>query len=209
MESEKIKIQIGGNIARLRRQTGITQAELAEKLNYSDKAVSKWERGESVPDIAVLIQMSRLFGVTVDELIGEEAPQASRKPEKKKNYRRCASGNVLLLCSVLVWFVALTLYVVFSSIGISKSWVCFVYAVPVNAIVLLSLLSAGRNYRWNLLLISLIVWGVLMTVYITLLVFAGANIWKMFLLGLLGQAAIVLWFHTIRAGKSEAEHEQS
>lgn len=208
MDSEKIKIQIGVNIARLRRQTGITQAELAEKLNYSDKAVSKWERGESIPDIAVLVRMSRLFGVTVDALIGEEVPQASKKPEKKKGYRRCASAAVLLLCSILVWFIALTVYVIFSSIGISESWVCFVYAIPVNAIVLLSLLSAGRNYRWNMLLISLIVWGVLMTVYITLLVFARANVWKMFLLGLLGQAAIVLWFYIIRAGKREEEDGQ-
>lgn len=192
MDSEKIKNRIGANISQLRRQTGVTQAELAEKLNYSDKAVSKWERRESVPDVITLVQMARLFGVSVDALIGEEPPQAAfrnAKPAPKKGQK----GNVLKLSSVLVWFVALTVYVVLSSVGLGKSWVSFVYAVPVNAIVLLILLSAYRDYRWNRLLISLIVWGVLLSTYVTLLVFAGICIWRIFLLGILGQAAVFLW----------------
>ena len=51
---EDLKLIIAKNIVMLRRRDGMTQFELAQRLNYSDKAVSKWERGESVPDIAVL-----------------------------------------------------------------------------------------------------------------------------------------------------------
>ena len=57
MDDEKVKKRIGANIAYYRRRAGLTQAGLAEKLNYSDKAVSKWERGDSIPDVLTLIQM--------------------------------------------------------------------------------------------------------------------------------------------------------
>ena len=49
----------------------LTQIELAEKINYSDKAVSKWERGESIPDVSVLLELSKLFGVSIDFLVTE------------------------------------------------------------------------------------------------------------------------------------------
>lgn len=200
MDSEKVKIQIGANISQLRRQTGVTQAELAEKLNYSDKAVSKWERGESIPDVVTLVQMARLFGVSVDALVGEEVPQiAQQKPKPVAPGGQ--KGNVLKLSSVLVWFVALTVYVVLSSVGLGKTWVSFVYAVPVNAVVLLILQCAFRDHRWNFLLISLIVWGVLLSLYVTLLVFAGINVWRVFLLGILGQVAVVLWFRTLKTAR--------
>ena len=57
---------IAENIVTLRKNAGLTQAELAERLNYSDKAISKWERAEAVPDVLVLAQLAELFGVTVD-----------------------------------------------------------------------------------------------------------------------------------------------
>ena len=69
MDDEKLKYQIGANIAAYRKQFGMTQAGLAEKLNYSDKAVSKWERGESVPDVLILMQLAELFGTTVNDLV--------------------------------------------------------------------------------------------------------------------------------------------
>ena len=69
MEDEKLKLQIGRNIAAYRKQAGLTQAGLAEKLNYSDKAVSKWERGESIPDVLTLMQLATQFDITVNDLI--------------------------------------------------------------------------------------------------------------------------------------------
>ena len=69
MNGEDLKNQLGTNIAAYRKRMGLTQAGLAEKLNYSDKAVSKWERGESVPDLLTLVQLSELFYVSVDDLL--------------------------------------------------------------------------------------------------------------------------------------------
>lgn len=202
MDSEKLKIQIGNNIAACRRQQGLTQAELAQKLNYSDKAVSKWERGESVPDVVTLVELARLFGISVDSLTGECPAQA---PKKEIPRRRVDRNVIQMLVSLLVWFVALFVYVVLSSMQIPKSWIGFFYALPANAIVLLSLRSAWRMYSWNFALISLIVWGSLLSFYMTMLVFTGYNIWKLFLLGILGQAAIWLWFRMF-PGVKEDDH---
>ncbi len=195
MNAEKLKQQIGNTIAALRRQENMTQAELAQKLNYTDKAVSKWERGESVPDALTLVQLAELFGVGIDVLLGNaEVPKTNKKPRPKAD-----RGVIQKLCSLLVWFVALTVYVVLSSSGVQKTWVVFFYAVPANAIVLLSLRSAFRMFSWNHALVSVIVWGVLLSVYMTLLLFAGVNVWRIFLLGILGQAAVTLWFRLFRS----------
>ncbi len=197
MDAEKLKAQIGTNIAELRKQNGMTQAELAERLNYSDKAVSKWERGESQPDVVTLAQLAELFHVSVDTLLGIDNGEESAKPKKLR--RNGIYHGVLRLSSLLVWFVALLVYVVLSSAGVPKSWVAFVYAVPVNAIVLLVLRSTWRDYRWNALLISLIVWGTLAGLYVTLLVFAHINVWKLLFLGLIGQTAVCMWFRMLRS----------
>lgn len=205
MDSEKLKLQIGNNIAAFRKQCGMTQADLAEKLNYSDKAVSKWERGESVPDIVTLAQIAEIFGIGLDAVVGAEPAAVCVKSEAVVTIRRVDKNVIQMLVSILVWFVALFVYVVLSSMELSRSWIGFFYAVPANAIVLLSLRSAWRKYNWNLVLVSLIVWGSLISFYMTMLVFTGFNIWRLFLLGILGQAAVWLWFRMFRSPKEEAD----
>ena len=203
MDGEKLRAQLGANIAAYRRQSNMTQLELAEKLNYSDKAVSKWERGEAVPDVITLAQLARQFGVTVDDLLGTEKPA----PAKKERSGRQVNRNVIQkLVSLLVWLVALTVYVVLSSMNIPKSWIGFFYAVPVNAIVLLSLRSAWRDFSRNHLLVSLIVWGFVVSFYVTMLVFTSFNLWKLFLLGALGQVATSLWFRLFSGAKGEEKN---
>ena len=203
MDSERLKAQIGSNIAACRRQCNMTQAELAQKINYSDKAVSKWERGESIPDVMTLAKLAELFGVGLDALVGDSQPAVSA--DSLPSLRRRVDKRVIqMLVSILVWFVALFVYVVLSSMDIPKSWIGFIYAIPANAIVLLSLRSAWRMYNRNKLLVSMIVWGSLLSFYMTMLVFTGFNIWKLFLLGLAGQAAVLLWFRMFRPVKEES-----
>ena len=215
MEDEKLKKQIGANIAAYRKRLQMTQAGLAEKLNYSDKAVSKWERGESVPDVQTLMQLAELYDVTVNDLLVDPnaLPENPGTVERvmgravEKTLKRKADKRIILsLSSTLVWFVALLCFVVISSLGIPKSWMAFVYALPVDAIVLLSLRSAWRDFRWNQLLISGIMWGSVMSIYLSLLVFGGLNIWKLFLLGIPGQLAILLWFRLYRKPKKETQN---
>ena len=203
MDGENLKYQIGANIAAYRKRSRLTQAGLAEKLNYSDKAVSKWERGESVPDVVTLVQLAEQFGVTVNDLLVDpnalpENPGTIEKAivhvSEKALKRKADKGIILRLCTTLVWFVALFIFVVVSSIGIPNSWVAFIYAIPANAIVLLSLRSAWHDFRWNKALISAIVWGSLLSIYMSIQAFLDFNAWKVFLLGIPGQIAIFLWF---------------
>lgn len=214
MNDEKLKNQLGENIAALRKRGGMTQAALADRINYSDKAVSKWERGESIPDVLTLMELSEIFEVSVDELLRDpnELPQNVGKVEQvmgkavEKTLKRKADKRIIeKLCSVLVWFVALLVFVIFSSLEISKSWLAFFYAVPVNCIVMLCLRSAWRDFRTNKWLISGIVWGFLISFYVTVLVLAQYNLWKILLLGIPGQIAILLWFRMFRKGNVE-EH---
>jgi len=216
MEEDKLKKQIGANIAAYRKRMQLTQAGLAEKLNYSDKAVSKWERGESAPDVQTLAQLAELFDVTVNDLLIDpnELPETTGTMERvmgravEKTLKRKADKRIILmLSSLLVWFVALFLFVVVSSLDVPKSWLAFIYAVPANAIVLLSLRSAWHDFRWNQVLISVIMWGGILSIYITLYVFAHVNVWKMFLLGIPGQLAILLWFRLYRKTAKEDIHE--
>ena len=215
MDGEKLKLQIGSNIANYRKGAGLTQAGLAEKLNYSDKAVSKWERGESMPDVTTLVQLAEQFGITVNDLLvdPDALPGNPGKLEKamtqvsEKALKRKADKNIILgLSSILVWFVALLLYVLLSSfeIGEKWNWVFFFYAIPANCIVLLSLRSAWHDFRWNKMLISGIAWGSLLSIYITA-TFWNFNLWKIFLLGILGQVAIFLWFRMFRPVKEQVQ----
>ena len=203
MNDEKLKTQLGANIASYRKRFRMTQAALAEKINYSDKAVSKWERGESIPDLPTIVLLAELFEVTVDDLIvdPDALPETTGKVEKimsaavEKTLKRKANKRAILgLSSILVWFVALLAYVLFSSLDLENSWLAFIYAFPVNCIVLLTLRSAWRDFRWNQTLVSGIVWGALASIYATLLVLLQLNIWKVFLLGIPGQLAIFFWF---------------
>ncbi len=213
MNDEKLKSQLGANIVAYRKRIGLTQAKLAEQLNYSDKAVSKWERGESVPDVLTLVQLAEFFGTTVDELLRDpdEIPANTGGPiehamEKavEKTLKRKANKRVILgLSSLLVWFVALLIFVVVSSLDIPRSWIAFLYAIPADAIVQLSLRSAWGDFRWNMALISILMWGGLLGLYASLRLFVHVDIWKLFLLGVPGQFAVLLWFRMYRKSNRE------
>ena len=218
MNDEILKSQIGKNIVMNRKRCGYTQAGLAEKLHYSDKAVSKWERGESIPDVLILVQLAELFGITVNDLLSDPnaLPENPGKVERvmdkavqKTLKRKADKGIILKLSTVLVWFVALLIFVVLSTFDIPKTWLAFIYAIPANAIVLLSLRSAWRDYRWNLSLISIIMWGSLLSLFMTVIVLFQFNFWKLFLLGIPGQAAIILWKYLYRKAPKEEQYGQS
>ena len=218
MDNEKLKYQIGTNIAMYRKQAGLTQAGLAEKLNYSDKAVSKWERGESVPDVLTLALLAEQFEITVNDLLSDpnELPgnptslEAAMTKVSEKALKRKANKNIILmLSSLLVWFVALLFYVVLSTFDLTDpySYVLFPYAIPITAIVLLSLRSAWRDFRWNKALISIIVWGSLFSLHITFYMTWHIHLWKLYLLGIPGQMAILLWFRLFSPAKQPEEEK--
>lgn len=79
-----MKKTLGMMIAELRKEKGMTQLELAEKMGVTDKAVSKWERDLSCPDINSLPKLAEILGVTVDELmqIKKEAENPKQSPKE-------------------------------------------------------------------------------------------------------------------------------
>lgn len=207
MNDEMLRTQLGANIASYRKKNGLTQAALAEKLNYSDKAVSKWERGESVPDLLTVTQLAELFGVSVDDLIRDcnalpksigKVEQAMSRAVEKTLKRKADKRIIQQLCIILVFFIALLVFVICNTFNVPNSWVSFFYAVPANAIVLLSLRSAWHDYRKNFGLISIIMWGSLVSLYVTLKLFVNVDFWMLFLLGIPGQIAIFLWSRMFR-----------
>ena len=213
MVDENVKYRIGSNIAAYRKRDGLTQVSLAEKLNYSDKAVSKWERGESIPDVLTLMQLADLFGITVNDLVcdpnalpehsGSKLEQAMTQVSEKALKRKANKNVIQALSSTLVWFIALFAFVILSSFDALETYSCLLFfvAIPANAIVLLSLRSAWRDFRWNQMLISLIVWGSLLSIFMIILTAYHYNFWKVFLLGIPGQIAIFLWFRMFRPTK--------
>lgn len=188
-----LKNSIARNIADLRRSNNMTQLELAERLNYSDKAISKWERGESLPDIAVLKNIADIFLVTVDYLL-EETHKRETSPATQTVMRRRRRGVIAWLGVLLVWMVATTAFVAIQlatkTIGIA--WLTFVWAIPVSMVVWLIMNSIWFNRRRNYLIVSLLMWTVLAAAHIALLV-AGVNVWLIYLLGIPAQIIIFLW----------------
>lgn len=188
---EKLKVAFAKNIQELRKSRNLTQTELAEKLNYSDKSVSKWERGESIPDVASVKAIADYFGVSVDYLLEEEhdeKPSEALSPRVIKNRR-----TISLLATMLVWLIATVMFVCFASTKVfDESWMVFVYAVPASLTVLLIFNSIWGNDRHNFLIISGLVWSILATLFLSLYQIAN-NFWLIFIIGIPAEIIIILW----------------
>lgn len=189
---DDLKVVIAKNISDLRKSHGYTQFELAEKLNYSDKSVSKWERGDSIPDVVVLKELADLFGVSLDYMT--EAEHAVKTEPKQTVKRKIHNFSFITGISILlVWLIATLVFVIIDIVAKNAvmHWLAFVYAVPVSMIVWLVLNSIWFNRRRNFLIISLLMWSLLLSVFITFIPFV--NVWKIFVLGIPGQIIILMW----------------
>ena len=188
---DELKMTIAANIASLRKMREMTQFELAERLNYSDKAISKWERGESIPDVKVLKQIADLFSVTVDYLLTSDHSDKKEPPSVISHRNRL---YIMGLSILLVWFIATLVFVVWDLTPSNTPWhwLSFLYALPVSALVWLIFNVIWFNRKINWLIISLLMWSTLLCLYLTLSTLAG-NMWMIFILGIPGQAIIYLW----------------
>lgn len=172
-EKKDMKTIISENITKNRKKLGLTQLELAEKLNYSDKTLSKWERAESIPDIITLKELANIFGITVDELIGEKGDvPAYVIHQKKKMMTKRNIISVSLLSVGLVWLIAILVFVVLSLVLKEPSciWLTFISAFPVTAIVLLVFSCVWGNNFYRFLTTSILVWSIALLVQLILCV---------------------------------------
>ena len=188
-DQDQLAVTIGKNLTRLRKMANLTQLELAEKLNYSDKSVSKWEQGNGIPDVRILLQLSELYGVTLDDFVRDHTQDAVM-PKKTKRIQRLIT---VLLSSGLCWLVAVIAFV-FTGIfapEFGDAWLIFLYAIPATAVVVL-VFSCVWHYKWvRIVSVSVLVWSVLACIYLSCLQY---NIWLIFLIGIPLQILALFFF---------------
>lgn len=188
MTEEQLRSNIAKNISELRKASEITQAELAEKLNYSDKSISKWERGDGVPDVIVLQKIADLFGVTLNDIVSDEKPKLPRKKPYLTNrivIPLLSVGVVFLVASIA--FFVLRLLDVWSEM----SWILFIYAVPVSLVVMLIFSELWWNLLARLLTFSGLIWSVFISVRLT---FPVDDMNFIFIIAAILQVITALWF---------------
>lgn len=188
---ENLKKIIRNNLIRYRKEAGLTQAQLAEKLGYSDKTVSKWEREEGVPDIYILKQIADLYNITVNDLI-TETPLI----EKIKSLPKISKRNkfiIALLSAGLVWAIATTLYVILDLAIPNLSYLknIYIYAIPLSCIVLIVFNSIWGKRYINAVLISALIWTFTLSLYVSLPI---TNISELFIIPIPLQILTILWY---------------
>jgi Predicted transcriptional regulators len=191
---EDIKQNIAHNISALRRSVSLTQLGLAEELNYSDKAISKWERGESIPDVTVLKLIADRFGVTVDYLLCEhtETVKTVSQPHELTAVKNKNRMLISLQANAAVWLVATIIFVILNlTTHIADLWKIYVFAIPISCIVALVFNSMWGNYKkLNYLIVSVLVWSILFCIFIIFFKYGVASI---FYIGIPAQIIILLW----------------
>lgn len=187
----EIKQTVAENMTLLRKKNKMTQLDLAEKLNYSDKAVSKWERGEAMPDIEVLCNIADLYGVSLDYLVKEHAPNESPATTQAKK-EKSNKLTITLLAVILVWFVATFVFVYGQLLAEQNYWLAFIWAIPISAIVLIVFNGIWGKRKFTFILVSVLLWSLLAAIHLHFWKL-GYNLWLLYLVGAPAQIAVILW----------------
>lgn len=184
---EDLKLVVASNISRLRKSKNMTQAELAERINYSDKSVSKWERAEALPDVAVLKSMAELFDVSVDFMLKTHDEWNVEPPKPTRSY----SSSIITLVAVLgIWTVSVLLFVIFWLLG-KQIWEIFLYTLPLSLTTLLVLNNVWKERRYNLAIISGLLFSIFLIVYGSLKVY---NPWQIIFIFIPAELIVILSF---------------
>ncbi len=174
---------IAHNLCTLRKKSGLTQLQLAEKINYSDKAVSKWEKGDCLPSIYVLMTVADFYGVTLQEIVSED------KAVEPKKGKKDVKTMVSLLSWATVWLVATIVFVVLRYISpVERAWLSFIIAIPASFLVC-TIFSVV--WKWRLptaIFSSFFVWTSIMAISLML---SSSQIWLVYLIGIPLQFIII------------------
>ena len=191
MTDKELKEAIAQNIAGYRKSLNLTQLELAEKLNYSDKAVSKWERAEALPDIFVLKQIADLFGITLD---GLSAPHNADKKFKVQHRAFQAKILIPMLSAGVAW---LTVTVVFSILTYfqlwANAWLVFIFAIPASFVVLLVFSMLWWDPTFTFVFISALIWSSALVLFLIVPENHGHYNFLFFIVAIPLQVLEVLW----------------
>ncbi len=192
---EDIKKVIAENLINLRKEAKLTQTDLAEKLNYSDKAISKWEQGESLPGIDVFTLLAEIYDVNLDYFV-QKNPARTEKKENKEKKNEPKKRVISLLAVSVVWILATIVFVYVDMLFSIKAWTVYIWALPISSIIGIVFNSIwGHHKRRTLIYVSCLVWTLLLSVYLQLLSY---NFWVLFILGIPLQISIILWDNLIK-----------
>ncbi|MDL2236742.1 helix-turn-helix domain-containing protein [Christensenellaceae bacterium OttesenSCG-928-K19] len=154
--------EVGGRIATLRKERGWKQQQLADSLNVTNKAVSKWETGEGLPDITILPVLADVIGTSTDYILRGETPQKTQKTRNKLLMAIYAAATVVML--VMVYDPRVGVASLLDPAAIILLWVF----APVVAL-LFQYFGGKRGFWWNLLRLGLpiaavgvTIWGIAM-----------------------------------------------
>ena len=199
----ELKNIIAKNITELRKKHKLTQAEFAERLNYTDKAISKWERGESIPSIEILKQISDMFGVTVDYLL-HDLPIDQKSEYILPRENTSNKITITLLVVTMIWLIATVIYV-YTRINLSVNhWTIFLWAVPASCLILLMFNSRWGRRVYTFYILTTLTWSSLACFYIQ---FLRYQIWLIFIVGIPIQIAIILWAN-FKPSKAKQERRE-
>lgn len=191
MEKNIAKI-VGNNLTALRKSAGMKQIEIAKKFNFSDKTISKWESGESLPSLDVLVKLCEFYGITLNDLTSEslDCTDAANIIPVNAKIENTNKIIITLLAVTLVWIIATIVFIYAKLYTNVNLWIAFIWAVPVSFIVGIVLNSIWGKRKINFILISFFVWTLLTAIYLQILEY---NLWVVFILGIPSQIAIILW----------------
>lgn len=194
----ELKRIIAANLSALRQKAQLTQAELGEKINYTDKSVSKWERGDAAPDIVVLKQLADLFGVSVDHLLTEH-PGEEQLPEPAPKPREGMGRNQMIITAIAVLGAVLLAITAFIAVLLATGravWQIFAVLVPTLAILMIVLNSVWGKPARTAWYISALVWSGLAAACI---LFSPQRMWPIMACGVPAQGVILLAFRIKKA----------
>jgi len=189
---DDLKNVIAKNLALYRKQNGYTQQELADKLNYSDKAVSKWERADGVPDIFVLNALAELYDVTVNDFLSEHN---GKLPKARGKARAIKHWLITLLSAGLVFLIATIVTVVWLIVDTSIPVAKFAYliATPIALIVVLVFSCLWGRIWTTALTVSALIWSLCVLIHVSITVWSDTA-WLIYLIGAALQFLVILWF---------------
>ena len=203
------KLIVAQNIFYLRTQNQMTQLELAKKLNYSDKAISKWERGDGIPDAYVLKKMSELFGVTVDYILTEHTEQERKVDTKPAQKAKAMLANVIMISIATVAFLVFIILAITIKV---YYWQLFIYAIPAIIIVGIVFSFILKNKVMGIISISALMWSILLVIYFALWSFRNSYAtWMILLIGIPAQIIVLLSFKikiTLKISKKKTEQAE-
>ena len=182
---ENLKEIIPENIINYRKANNLTQLELAKKINFSDKAVSRWEKGEVLPDVETLQKLSEIFNIPLSSLLEKHDSFEKQKFSKPKKQEVLA--QTFLICEV--WTI---ISVIYSYLIVTKGinmWQIFVWGVPATALALLVHTRKNQNNLTNFIYGTIFVWSTITSIFLHMI---SSSPWYFYILGVPLQGILIV-----------------